>query len=690
MLPQSPTRFGEYRLISRIATGGMAEVYLGRAVGRGGELGPPVAIKRLLPHLRQESSIIRMFLNEARITAQVDHPNVVRVLAVGEMENEPFISMELLEGHSFAELRTRAAEHAQRVPVGVTLKILVDACKGLDAAHRAVDERGRFLAIVHRDFTPDNIHVGFAGDVKVIDFGIAKAENLHAGTEPGTLKGKFFYMSPEMIAGRSVDHRADVFAAGVMLYEQLCGRRPFTGLTPDEVLQRIAEGRPRPPRDFDPSVPPALDELCLVALAKEPEKRFTSLQQLATELEAVRATASAELVARYVSRVFPLEEDPKRQVLLRAKQAELGPVTPLPGPVPARDSTPPRKRWFNRNPAPLKMRDSRRVRWSVGALRAYWGHFRNATWRQRRPVLLALFVGLVAVGGATALMLRRPPPTAAERLAQAKATMDVEARASNLVALAADLRATPEQLAQAGALLLADGEAQEALTLAEALQARFPESADGPLIEAKACVELRLGKRAEAALERAQKLDLITIEPDRVLADLKERQGDLPAALEALGRAHRKRPSDVAVASRYGYLLSQTGKLDEAEKVLQGRLKSKFEPALAAELAFVKYRKGAPGEASGLLRKALQRDPQLAQAHYYLGAVLFMQGDIAGAEREYTEADRLAPRDSRALAALCEVQQKGGAADRAEKTRASIRARFPEDAPRLLASCVGQ
>jgi len=198
---QTPVWFGPYRLTSRLGTGGMAEVYLGRHVGSDGQFGPMVAVKRLLPHLVADRAIVQMFLNEAKITAQINHPNVVRVLDLGHEKDEPYIAMELLEGRSFAELRFRAAQLAERVPLGITLKILADACRGLDAAHRAVDEHGRFLCIVHRDFTPDNIHVGVSGEIKVIDFGIAKAQNVGVGTEPGTLKGKFFYMSPEMIAG---------------------------------------------------------------------------------------------------------------------------------------------------------------------------------------------------------------------------------------------------------------------------------------------------------------------------------------------------------------------------------------------------------------------------------------------------------------------------------------------------------
>lgn len=320
----------------------MAEVYLGRRIDEDGAHGPAVAVKRLLPHMLTDRRIVQMFLNEARITEQIHHPHVISILELGVAGNEPFIVMELLEGRSFAELRQEAAERGQHVPLGITLRILVDACRGLDAAHRAVDQEGRPLRIVHRDFTPDNIHVGVSGTVKVIDFGIARAESIGSGTEPGTLKGKFFYMSPEMIIGAPVDHRADIFAAGVMLYEQLCGRRPFTGLTTDEVLHRIAEGPPRPPTEFDPSVPRELDRICLLALARDPNERFASLQLLIDAIEHVGGAAevaSPEQVAAYVEALFPLESDPKRQALRRARLAD--PSQPAPA-VPAKPSTSPR------------------------------------------------------------------------------------------------------------------------------------------------------------------------------------------------------------------------------------------------------------------------------------------------------------------------------------------------------------
>ncbi|XXF77040.1 protein kinase [Myxococcaceae bacterium GXIMD 01537] len=666
---------GRYRLSARIATGGMAEVYLGRRIEEDGARGPSVAVKRLLPHLVTDRRIVQMFLNEARITEQIRHPNVVQILELGMQGNEPFIAMELLEGRSFAEVRQEAAERGQRVPLGITLRVLADACRGLDAAHRSVDEAGRPLRIVHRDFTPDNIHVGVNGAVKVIDFGIAKADSLGSGTEPGTLKGKFFYMSPEMIVGRPVDHRADLFAAGVMLYEQLCGRRPFTGLSTEEVLARIAEGRPRSPRSFDPSVPEALDFICLTALHREPEARFESLEAFIDAIESVGGpaeVATPQQLAAYVEQLFPLETDSKRQTLRRARQADpsnparpplrsLTPPAPSPAPVPtATVSMAPAQ-----EAAPPPAAPSRSVLPKVAA---------------------ALGVALLLGGGA--LLALRPKPPPAERIAVAQAAEAPAAKVSALAGLGEDPRATGPELGQASALLAAAGAYPEALTLAEAYVRRVPSDVEAHLLAARAATGARMGKRAEKALEEATRLAPDDVRPPLALAELREKQGDLAGAIGALAKAYEKRPQSTEVTPRYGRLLSHAGRLEEAEDVLVKWTRRNDDDAQAhAELGYVRFRQQRVDEAVGLLRKALRKDPKLAVAHLYLGAVLFRKGETGGAERAYREADRLAPEDPRALAARCQLHATAGDMAAVEEAKRTLRERFPERAEALAAEC---
>jgi Tfp pilus assembly protein PilF len=667
--------FGRYRLSSRIATGGMAEVYLGRRIEEDGTRGPAVAVKRLLPHMLSDRRIVQMFLNEARITSQIQHPNVVSILELGVEGSEPFIVMELLEGRSFAELRQEAAERGQHVPLGITLRILVDACRGLDAAHRAVDSEGRPLRIVHRDFTPDNIHVGVSGAVKVIDFGIARAESIGSGTEPGTLKGKFFYMSPEMIVGAPVDHRADIFAAGVMLYEQLCGRRPFTGPTTEAVLHRIAEGQLRPPTELDPSVPPALDRICLMALARDPNARFESLDTFTKAIAHVGGTAevaSPEQVAAYVESLFPLDSDPKRQALRRARHADpTGANAAAPARPSGRMATPPPA--APARPAP---------RAEPSAAEAP----RTSAPARKRGLVVAALGGLLVLGGGAALFLRQGPPPA-ERLAAAEATTDPHARRSTLKGLGKDARANAAQLARAGALLLAAGAPQDAMDVAESFVERFPQELEAHLLAARASTELRMGRRAERAIEQAAALAPEDVRPPLALAELRERQGDLSGAITALAQAYEKHRQDAAVAPRYGQLLSRNGQLDQAAEVLGAWTRHDEDARALAELGFVRYRQEKLDDATALLRRALRKEPELALAHYYLGAVLFRQDNISGAERAYREADRLEPQEPRALVALCQVLAHAGRVNDADAVKRSLATRFPEKAKSLAAEC---
>lgn len=679
---QTSTWFGRYRLTSRIATGGMAEVYLGRMLLPDGRFGPAMAVKRLLPHLIADPAIVRMFLNEADITRQIQHPNVVRILDLGQVHSEPFIAMELLEGHSFAEVRQAAAHAGMRVPLGITLRVLTEACRGLDAAHRAVDAKGRELQIVHRDFTPDNIHVGVNGEVKVIDFGIAKSSRIGGGTEPGTLKGKFFYMSPEMIAGQSVDHRADLFAAGVMLYEQLCGRRPFTGLNTEEVLNRISEGKPKRPTEFDPSVPQQLELVCLTALSKDPGQRFPSLQEFIRAIEAVGGparVASRDELSSYVTTIFPAEHDPKRIALRRARLADPSnpggrrdepPMDFLP---PLEDSQPPRK-------VPQKPKGpSLALRFGRGLL--------SGLRRLLTPQVLGPFALLAMVAAAAGYWALRPKTTPAERLERAEAPGEPASRMRELVAISQDPKSSVDQLLRAGALALTLPDKETALEVVQAFVHRFPATEDAYLQESSAFIALRMGKKADASLDKAIELAPQDPRPDLLRADLRQLQGDANATLEALNGAARKAPADRDVALRRGELLSQLGRLDEAAVALNSVLKKRFQPGAAAELGFVRLRQNQPQEASRLLKAALAKDPQLAKAYYYLGATLAQGGDMVSAERAYREADRLDPKDARPLAALCILQAHAGKAAERDDLQKELANRFPEQAPRLIAEC---
>ncbi|MBL8919889.1 MAG: protein kinase [Myxococcaceae bacterium] len=725
----SPVWIGQYRLTSRIATGGMAEVYVGRHISEDGTFGPMVAVKKLLPHLVKDSAIVRMFLNEARITAQIHHPNVVRIFELGQVSGEPFIAMELLEGRTFADLRARAAEDGKRMPLPVALRILCEACRGLGAAHEAKDDDGQPLSLVHRDFTPDNVHVGVKGEIKVIDFGIAKTANWGAGTEPGTLKGKFFYMSPEMILAKPVDHRADIFAAGVMLYEQMCGRRPFTGNSVDEVVMRIAEGKLQPPSAFDPSLPRALEAVCLTALNKNPNSRFQTMGVFIDAMEMVGGEAQLatnEEVADYVGKLFP-QTDRQRETLRRAREADpsvpglkpdelrvpalgdddLPPTAASPGRVKPQDehsgatarATP---AWAPTAPlaeeSPTGVLDhppsgaaihiaadsiEASVTRSNPSAEASRG---KPTRRSNLPVILGV-VGLLVVGAAAFAILGGGGSSAKEQLALAEQATTPEEKGRALQGLGHAPDVSDEQLQRAGELLVAAKQWAVADEVADDWLKRSPKNVEPHLLKARAAVNLRKGKRAETEAAEASALAPDDPRPDIIVAELRELQADSPGALEAWTKAARKRPGDAQLLTRQGYWLSQSGRLDDAADVLGQALKKQFVPEAAAELAFVKLRKDQYGEALSLLAKALKEKPDLMVAHYYRAAVLYQKGDAKAARAAYLEADKLAGADSRPLVALCELEVQQQTTAELEDVKKRLKERFPADADKLIAGC---
>jgi serine/threonine protein kinase/cytochrome c-type biogenesis protein CcmH/NrfG len=690
-----PVWVGRYRLTSRIATGGMAEIYVGREVSATGQFGPMVAVKKLLPHLAKDSAIVRMFLNEARITAQINHPNVVRIFELGQVDGEPFIAMELLEGRTWAELRQTAAENAKRMPAGVALRILVDACRGLHAAHGAVDENGKSLSLVHRDFTPDNIHVGVRGDVKVIDFGIARTTAWGAGTEPGTLKGKFFYMSPEMITAKPVDHRADIFAAGVMLYEQLCGRRPFTGISIDEVVLRIAREAPERPSTYDPAVPKSLESICLKAIAKEPHQRYQSLLELVQAIELADAEtqlAEATDVAHYIVSLIPEVTDERRRNLKRAREAD--PSIPHRAAVqrssaPHAVVAPPESETAtHRDAVELGMPDVPDAP-TIAATPAMTLPVPPVTAPRKRFRWAFAAVALVALGAGLYLALNRVDVTAAAQLELA-AQVTGDARVDELLKLATLPGATEAEL-ERGALLLRDTEDwEQARVFFDAWLKRFPTSVMARLVEAESALDHKKWKRVEFLLQEATELDAKEPRVDELLGRLREQQGDLTGALEAWTKAVTKAPTRAAYWWRQGYALSQLGRLDEAEPSLTKALKRHPDSLIAAlvkaELGHVRLRGPQRDEAMKLLRGVVREKPELMEGHWYLAKGHALKGDAGAARLEFVAAEQRSGSNEKPVLEWCEFEFKLRSAE-LQLVKRRIQERFPQEAAALISKC---
>ncbi|MBM4380924.1 MAG: serine/threonine protein kinase [Deltaproteobacteria bacterium] len=262
----------------------MAQIYLARKQGLEG-FSKFNVVKRILPHLSENDEFVKMFLDEARIAARLDHPNIVQIFDFGAADDTYYIAMEYIHGEDVRRVWKAAEAAGRTIPVPLVCRVISDASAGLDFAHGYTDPSGLALNIVHRDVSPQNILVTFEGGVKVVDFGIAKAADQATVTRSGVLKGKYSYMSPEQAAGHRVDRRTDIFALGVVMYELLTGERLFKRSNDILTLNAVTECEVAPPSKLVPTIPPDLDAIVLRALAKNPQDRYQEAGQLRLALE---------------------------------------------------------------------------------------------------------------------------------------------------------------------------------------------------------------------------------------------------------------------------------------------------------------------------------------------------------------------------------------------------------------------
>lgn len=273
-----------FELIAELASGGMATVYLARLGGVAG-FQRLVAIKKLHPHLAKEPDFIQMFLDEARLAARLHHPHVVPILEIGEGDDGYFLVMEYIEGDTLARLLARSAQTGKRIPPSAAVRMVLDLLAGLHAAHELTDDEGRPLQIVHRDVSPQNVLCGVDGSVRLTDFGVARASSRLTTTRTGQLKGKLSYMAPEQARGKDIDRRADLFAAGIVLWEALAMRRLFKGSGEAETLDRVLYEPIPKLRDANPEIPEAVEAVCMKALEREVDARHATAADFADRLE---------------------------------------------------------------------------------------------------------------------------------------------------------------------------------------------------------------------------------------------------------------------------------------------------------------------------------------------------------------------------------------------------------------------
>lgn len=275
----------QYRVLERLAAGGMAEVFLAERVGLEG-FKKRVAIKRVLPHLSQKTRFIAMFLDEARVSAYLTHSNVAQVFDIGVGENAYFIVMEYVEGADLKSVMEYMRKTGRSFPVEVAVHVAEKMCEGLSYAHEAKTPEGEPLCIVHRDVSPPNVLITKYGEVKIVDFGLAKATSQLEKSDPGIVKGKFSYLSPEAAQGQDVDARADIFAAGIILWEMLAQKRLFLGENDARTVMLVRSANIPPLAPLNKDVPPELEQIIAKALARDPDKRYATARDFGRDLTA--------------------------------------------------------------------------------------------------------------------------------------------------------------------------------------------------------------------------------------------------------------------------------------------------------------------------------------------------------------------------------------------------------------------
>ena len=309
-------RFDKYILVEKIASGGMAEIHLAYKEGLDG-FEKYLVIKKVLPNLASQKSFVSMFLNEAKLAAQLNHPNIVQIYELGKAKDVHFIAMEFVHGRDMRQVFPRTVARGIPFPMEYALKIVSDVCEGLHYAHTKTDSFGRPLNIVHRDITPENILVSFEGSVKITDFGIAKAATQIEHTKAGEIKGKLSYMSPEQCGGENLDPRSDIFTLGTILYEWLTGYKLFSGDNEAAIIRSILESKIYPPSFFKDDIPSDVEKIVMKCIEPDPSNRYSDAREVQYDIDSFLSSHSFNPsnfhLANFIKQLF--EEDLKSDSL---------------------------------------------------------------------------------------------------------------------------------------------------------------------------------------------------------------------------------------------------------------------------------------------------------------------------------------------------------------------------------------
>lgn len=406
------TKFGQYALIEKIATGGMAEVWKARMRGVEG-FQKTVAIKKILPHLSDNQDFIEMFVDEAKLAAQLNHNNIIHIYDLGKIQSSYYIAMEYIDGFDLKAILRRGQERDHPMTVELALFIASKLASALDYAHRKKDFEEKEMGLVHRDVSPQNVLVSQEGDIKLCDFGIAKAASKASHTQAGALKGKLQYMSPEQAWGRHIDRRSDIFALATVLFEMLTNRKLFTGDNELSILEQVREARVQPPSLHNEEVTPDIDKIVIKALQKDPANRYQTAGEMARDLDAIlysfRPTPTSADLAIYMHRLSSPDavfEEPAPSSI----PMDVPPPPTVIAPIPVL-ATPPKAAAVAAAPAaaPHVVAAAAAQTPEFGA----YGGVPEPIKRKSNTGLIAAIVAVVLIGGAAAFFMTRKADPAA-------------------------------------------------------------------------------------------------------------------------------------------------------------------------------------------------------------------------------------------------------------------------------------
>jgi serine/threonine protein kinase len=311
--------FGEYKILKKVATGGMAEVFLAKRVAMKG-FEKLLAIKKILPQFSENEEFISMFIDEAKLAAQLNHRNIVQIYDFGNQQGSYYIAMEYVFGKDLRTILKKSRDKHQRLPLTQCAYIITEAARGLEFAHNLKDHYGKPINIIHRDISPQNIFISYEGDVKIADFGIAKAASQSTETRAGVLKGKILYMSPEQAWGKTIDRRSDLYSLGVLFYEMVADRKMVEADSEFSMLEKVRNAEVEFPPEIFEKIPKSLSHIIKKALEKDPGNRYQTAHEMRVDLEnhllTTKETLSEKMISDYLKDIFCDEIEAERKILV--------------------------------------------------------------------------------------------------------------------------------------------------------------------------------------------------------------------------------------------------------------------------------------------------------------------------------------------------------------------------------------